>query len=420
MNDFVKPVFVKVLLLNFFFSFSSLAQDSSLTDKIIYHQKKVKTYLDKENKLNPYYSIDATGIKIFSSAHVTEFFISWENIPFFTKYIKECSTEQALQAYKSGRFETPRSCVSDKPDTIAIYKSGLFKGYKIAIDPGHTAGDMATGVIERKFLKFQPTADSTLRDSIQLAEGMLTYATATLLKKKLEAEGAEVFMTRKFNGSTAYGITFNDWLKKNYKNAILTPANKAEKFRLVFKDKELQKRAEIINEFKPDFTVIIHYNVDETNTGWKKPGTKNFSMAFIGGAFMPHDLTTIEKRFEFLRMLITTDIEESVRLSSAVVCSLDTALHVKPAGTMDATYLYKGCLYTGKPGVFCRNLQLTRYIHGPLVYGETLYQDNIAECIMLNQETDKLKNIRVNQAADAYYKGIKGYVEAKKVKTEMK
>ena len=218
-------------------------------------------------------------------------------------------------------------------------------------------------------------------------------------------------MTRKFNGSTAYGTTYEEWLKKNYKNMPLSKANKSDKFRMIFKDKELQKRAEIINEFKPDFTVIIHYNVDETNTGWTKPGTKNYSMAFVGGAFMPRDLSTVEKRFEFLRMLITTDVEESILLSAAVVTSLDSVLHVKPAGVMDATYLQKGCLYTGKQGVFCRNLQLTRYIHGPLVYGETLYQDNIAECILLNQETDKLKNLRVKQAADAYYKGIKAYVE---------
>lgn len=306
----------------------------------------------------------------------------------------------------------------------------MFAGYRIAIDAGHTAGDIQTGIIEKKFLKFKPQPDIGLKDSVELAEGMLTYATAAILKEKLEKEGAEIFLTRTFNGSTAYGITFEEWLKTEFRNTIetwhksgrisaekkkwfLTKASKSDKFWFVFKDMELQKRAEIINAYKPDFTIIIHYNVDETNTGWTKPGTKNFSMAFIGGAFLKSDLVTREKRFEFLRMILTSDIESSVMLSEEVVKSLEANLLVKAAQRKDATYLYKGCLYTGKNGVFCRNLQLTRNIHGPVMYGETLYQDNLGECILLNQEKDKLKNARVQQAADAYYKGIKAYVERK-------
>jgi len=68
-----------------------------------------------------------------------------------------------------------------------------------------------------------------------------------------------------------------------------------------------------------------------------------------------------------------------------------------------------------EPGVYCRNLQLTRYIHSPLVYGETLYQDNINECIMLNQERDKTKNKRIQQVADAYFQGILDYVNKNKI-----
>jgi N-acetylmuramoyl-L-alanine amidase len=318
-------------------------------------------------------------------------------------------------------------CVPVKRDTLSTDTMGIFYGYKIAIDAGHTAGSIQEGVVEKKFLKFKP-ADSGFKDSIAIAEGMLTYATAMLLKEKLVKEGADVFLTRPFNGSTAYGIDFDEWLKINYANTInawknvgkisaekrnwyLNKATKNEKFTLVFKDMELQKRAEIINAYKPDLTIIIHYNVDETNTGWKRPGSKNYSMAFIGGAFMPSDLSSPEKRFEFLRMLLSHDIESSLALSAAVVKSLETNLQVKAAATKDATYLYKGCLYAGKTGVFCRNLQLTRNVHGTVVYGETLYQDNVVECVLLNQESDKLKNIRVQQAADAYYKGVKEYIE---------
>jgi len=255
---------------------------------------------------------------------------------------------------------------------------------------------------------------------------MLTYATAKLLKEKLEAQGAEVFLTRPFNGCTAYGVTFDDWLKTGFKttldslykikeitlerkNWLLNKASKRDKFRLTFKDMELQKRAELINNYQPDFTIIIHYNVDETNTGWNKPTNKNFNMAFVGGAFMGSDLSSPKKRFEFLRLLVSDDLERSIALSSSVVKSFEKNLNVKTAGPKDATYLIEGCLSTTEKGVYCRNLQLTRYIHSPLVYGETLYQDNINECILLTQETDKTKNARVQQVAEAYFQGILNY-----------
>lgn len=431
MNCFVKAYLLSAGLLFFNSPVALRAQDSTITYKINYYQRKVKTYLDKENGLSPFYTINEDGIKIFASAHDKvinrpEFRLSWRYADDFRNELRNCTAGDALKIYKGGDYTSDASCIPVKRDTVSKDTMGIFYGYKIAIDAGHTAGTVPEGVIEKKFLKFKP-ADSGFKDSIEIAEGMLTYATAVLLKEKLEKEGADVFLTRPFNESTAYGTTFDEWLKINYANTInawknsgkisaekrnwyLNKATKNEKFTLVFKDIELQKRAEIINAYKPDLTIIIHYNVDETNTGWKRPGSKNYSMAFIGGAFMPNDLSSVEKRFEFLRMLITYDIESSVSLSAAVVKSLETNLQVKAATTKDATYLYKGCLYTGKAGVFCRNLQLTRNVHGTVVYGETLYQDNVVECVLLNKESDKLKNIRVQQAADAYYKGVKEYI----------
>jgi N-acetylmuramoyl-L-alanine amidase len=432
MNGLIKACLLSIYILLVVIPEKLFAQDSIITYKINYYQKKVTTYLDKENGLSPFYVINKEGIKIFASAHdkvsnKPEFRIGWDNVEGFRKYLKNCSAADALKMYKSGSYTTTFFCQPIKRDTLSRDTMGLLYGYRIAIDAGHTAGTVSEGVIEKKFLKFKP-ADSGFKDSIAIAEGMLTYATAALLKEKLVKEGADVFLTRPFNGSTAYGIDFDEWLKINYANTInawknagrisaekrnwyLNKASKNEKFTLVFKDIELQKRAEVINAYKPDLTIIIHYNVDETNTGWKRPGSKNYSMAFIGGAFFPGDLSSAEKRFEFLRMLLTYDIESSVALSAAVVKSFETNLQVKAAGMRDATYLYKGCLYAGKTGVFCRNLQLTRNVHGTVVYGETLYQDNVAECVLLNQEADKLKNIRIQQAADAYYKGVKEYIE---------
>ncbi len=425
-------------LLILLFSASSFSQDISALAKTKYHTEKATKLLDKNNALSPYYSINASGVSIYASAqnkskNTPEFQINWNQIEKFNANLKIWKPETTIKIYRSGKYpDTAKAIVPvvkktpiTLTDQIFVPEIKKLKGLKIAIDPGHTAGDMETGIIEQKCLTFKCDTLKGLKTAIEISEGILTFATATLLKKKLEDQGAEVFMTRTFSGGSAYGMSFENWIKKKtvdslfavgeitaaQKTILLNPKiPKKDKFRNVFKDLELKKRAEVINNFQPNLTVIIHFNVDETNTGWTKPANKNFNMTFVGGAFMKSDLSTPEKRFEFLRLLISEDLEKSIALSSSMVKSFEKNLNVKTAKLVDATYLMKGCIATEEAGVYCRNLQLTRYIHSPLVYGETLYQDNINECILLNKECDKTKNERIQQVANAYFQGVMNYM----------
>lgn len=423
-----------LILLLFLTIINCYSQDTTNQHKINYYNQKVVKYLDREKMLSNYYKIDKEGIKIYATpAHKlndsVEFRIKWEQLNEFNECIREGKNAAYFSSKKHGSIQS----TSIIANTEASYNHlKPLSGLKIAIDPGHMAGDFETGKLEMKSLDFKRDSINGLPDSIQIAEGMLTYATASLLKEKLEADGATVFLTRQKNGYTAFGKTFDDWLKEDYKNKVeelhksgklangkkdlMLSSNytKRNKF-LFFKDIELAERAKIINAFNPDFTIIIHFNVDEMNTGWKAPGQKNYNMTFIGGAFMPGDLSTPEKRLEFLRMIATRDIEESIQLSAAVTDKFKSILKVKTAGPTDAKYLREGCLSTEKMGVYCRNLQLTRYIHGPLVYGETLYQDNINECKALNKESDKTKNERIKEVAKAYYQGIYDYITTKNI-----
>lgn len=452
---------INFLKLNISFTFlllflitNCISQDSATVNTIKYHTIKAESYLVKEKSLLPYYAINASGISIYETLQHKlkgdfEFHISWDKVAEFNLLFKKYNIKHVFEIYKKGDYDKAISfseinfatesdsvkvenklCIDSLVITnVAGPVTKRLAGLKIAIDPGHIAGDMEMGDIEKKCLTFKCDSLKGLVDSIAIAEGVLTFATAKLLKDKLEAEGAEVFMTRTSNSSSAYGVTFESWLETNFKTTVdslykvgkINPgqkqfflsdkASKRDKFRVIFKDVELARRAEIINTYKPDFTIIIHYNVDEKNTGWVKPADKNFNMTFVGGAFMKNDLSTPEKRFAFLRLLISNDLEKSILLSSAMVKSFEKNLNVKTASMKDATYLSAGCLSAGEPGVYCRNLQLTRFIQGPLVYGETLYQDNIQECIALNKECDKTKNVRVQQVADSYFQGILNYVK---------
>ncbi len=427
------PSSLKIFLF-LFISFHCEAQDTLNQWRIKYYTEKAERYLDREKALGNFYTINKDGIKMFANstdkaAHKPEFEINWKDIPEFNQ-LNAYPDDSMFKTYNRGKFTGNKNAAIAPPKHNMNGEKKL-SGFKIAIDAGHTAGDAEMGEIEKKNIRFKKDSLIGLSDSISFAEGMLTFATAQLLKKQLEAEGAEVFLTRSFNGATAFGVTFDSWLKTSYKKAVdslckegeitaekkkwyLSPkCTKRDKFRLIFKDIELQKRGEIINNYHPDLTVIIHYNVDETNLGWSKPSNKNLNMTFAGGAFMAHDLKSNDKRFEFLRLLITDDLEKSFSFSSEVVKSFEKTLTVKTAGINDAKYLRESCIAAPQKGVFCRNLQLTRFVHGTLVYGETLYQDNFAECKALNKETDKTKNERVKQVADAYFHGILNYVQTK-------
>jgi N-acetylmuramoyl-L-alanine amidase len=425
----------RILLISLFLICRTIcsAQDD-IQSKIKYHTEKAQNYLDKEKALSGYYSIDKDGIKMFASPQdktnrKAELFVSWDMARHFSDNSKLYTYKEMLEVsfikgvYNHSTEKYVYGVFAPRPLTDPKKLSG----YKIAIDPGHIANDFIMGDLEKKHIKIKGDSINGIKDSIEIAEGILTFATATLLKEKLEKEGATVFLTRTADKS-AFGKTFEQWKKDDLKKAVdslakigeLKPSQKQyflskkakdrDIFRVIFRDLELAKRIELINAFKPDLSVIIHFNVDETNQDWEKCSDKNFNMSFVAGAFMKSDLSNKEKRFEFLRLLITDDLERSIQLSTAIVANFEKTLNVRTAGIRDAKYLAEGCLPTDASGVYCRNLQLPRYIHSPVVYGETLYQDNANECRMLNEETDKTKNKRIRQVADAYFKGIIEYV----------
>ncbi len=429
----------RIYFLLFFTGISCFAQNNDVQTNINYYTEKAQTYLDKEKALSGFYSINKDGISMYASLtdkikNKAEFFIEWKNVGNFNDLLKRCNPYKAFETYKSGKYSLVIPCLTPgvgMVDLLYATPQKIMKGLKIAIDPGHIAYDFEMGDLEKKHIKMKAGTATGLLDSMEIAEGMLTYATAQLLKEKLEKEGAEVFLTRS-NGNTAFGKTYAQWKKDDLKNAVdslykigelkagqkqyllSAKAQDRDIFRIIFKDLELAKRAELVNYYKPDFTIIIHYNVDETNKEWEKPGNRDFDMTFVGGAFMKNDLINEEKRFEFFRLLISDDLEKSITLSSFVVSSFEKKLNVPTASITDANYLKEGCLPTKTKGVYCRNLQLTRYIHTPLVYGETLFQDNLNELKSLNPETDKTKNERVQQVAEAYFQGILNYVQLNK------
>lgn len=299
-------------------------------------------------------------------------------------------------------------------------------GIKIMIDPGHIAGNMKMAQTEQKYLHFSKEIYSDLKtDSVDIAEGVLTFQTASILKKMLEEKGATVSLSRQ-NNTTTFGFTYEDWFKNKKKKTLdslldagkinpkkhnwLMNASSQTLFVEFFKDFELQHRAHVINVFAPDLTIIIHYNVNEKNVPWLKPSDKDFCMAFIPGCITDDNIQKSPGKINLLRLMLTEDIDKSEKISSLLVNELSKQLSIPIAKEGDASYLSEHCTATNSAGVYCRNLALCRLIQGPLVYGECLYQDNEKECYELIKNTENSYGVETNKrvvlAAQGFFNAI--------------
>ena len=378
-------------------------------------------YLNYHGSLSAFVEVTPDKIVFYKQPKQAEFILlieDWKKLAALLKALPEDSLE---------KIYTNKNLIRDyKLPTSSPVKKTKMSQLKIMIDPGHIAGNMGMARTEQKFLHFTKQQNATLKqDSIDIAEGLLTFQTASILKNMLEEKGATVALTRKEN-STSFGYSYEEWNRKFKKKTLdsllaikkITPQkhkqllqeNASAFFISFFKDYELQQRARVINTFKPDLTVIIHYNVDEKNTDWKGPSDKNFCMTFIPGCLITDNIKSIQGKLNLLRLLLTDDLDESEKIASLVVDQLSQQLAIPIANTTDATYLSKHCMASSSKGVYSRNLALCRMVQTPLVYSECLYQDNEHECYNLCQNTEIVYGIKTNKrvvlAAQSIYKAI--------------
>jgi N-acetylmuramoyl-L-alanine amidase len=376
-------------------------------------------------------------IYLCNSQGKKEFAVYEEEIKTLANFFERSSIKQQeqfvrLKGLKRLSQKENDSLVKTFAPSKNVTKTGdlPLKGYRIALDPGHFGTNMSDAEIERKFVFFvNDTANA--KDTIQIFESRLNFNTAIILKGMLEAQGAQVFMTRGRADFTSFNCTFLEW-KKNHRlrtldslksAGIMPPArynklkrcNDHDLFWNFFRDYDLANRALKVNEFDPHVTVIIHFNVDEKNSPWKKHTKKNYTMAFIGGAFTADNLDKTESKLNFLRLLLTDQLNRSQNLANETVLNFNKILNIEIADRTDAEYLRDNCLITSSPGVFCRNLVLCRRINSPLVYGESLYQDNENESKLLMRSDLDIYGVKANDrlmnVARSYYNAVIAFLK---------
>ncbi len=412
----------------------------SLAQNIKQCKERFDNYLNFKGSLNEIVIFENDAIHIKNSNGEKVFSVFSHEIPMLAEFFENNSYTQHENLLK---LKGTKKYSKRQRDSLYIYiddvktlpkrnKTKPLQGYKIAIDPGHFGNDLYDAKIEQKYLYFPKS--NLKNDSIKLFESELNYQTANILKKKLEDQGATVFLTREKANYTSFNTTYQTWLKTNKKNTLdsllaqnkltnskynyLINLNEYKFFWEFFRDYELQNRANKINHFNPHATIIIHYNVDEKNAPWQKPTTKNYTMCFIGGSFTESNLDKTESKIHFLRLLLTNQLNESEKLSDFTVQNFSKYLSIPMAKYIDADYLHNNALATKKPGVFSRNLLLCRIVNSPLVYGEALYQDNELELEKLTQNPINLSGINANkrlyEVAYCYFNAVLHYLKTKR------
>lgn len=273
-------------------------------------------------------------------------------------------------------------------------------GLRIAIDPGHMGGefwDHETGKYAH---------DSRGRT---ISEGLINLQTALLLKQELEALGAKVLLTRttlapvtstnpkdlnlrefaKYElRRSAYESWFQELVQKPNLTDIDTALRRSEHIQFITSERmrmnyfilreDLFARARMINEFRPNLTLVIHF--DATDTPGRDPQkiapwVTDRTRAYVPGAFLDGSLSSSESRAYFLAQLLqTTRLSESVEVSDAIVSSIATKLGV-PRESSDGSNTVPI-----KPGVFARDLELTRLVTvGAISYLECFMYGSDAE-----------------------------------------
>ncbi len=396
-------------------------------------------FLIKNPRVRQYFSIDNKGISLYPSPQrkaqdKPEMVLLWKDLSVFVDLIQYGDRRFQFDAYQ--KWGT-KGLSTELAHTIFIIKQNYrprfttqtlpLSGIRVAIDPGHIAGDLATAKTEGRFVSM--TANGK---KLEFFEAELALSTAFVLRDSLLKYGAEVMLTRTQGNQTAFGKSYQQWLETDFRlilkrkgytptqiNNQIKTLNRSVSLYSYFLDADLEARADKINYFNPDITVILHFNADYYNFGWKKPTTRNYSMVFVPGSFLGGELYSREMRFDFLRLMLSAKTARSLILSRHIVDEFEKVLQVKPVSPAEEPpYLKENSLRVAD-GVYARNLRLNRLVNSVLCYGEPLLQDNEQEAIALaaNDLNSGKISPRIIQTAQAYFNGIMRYVvEMKKTR----
>lgn len=374
-------------------------------------QEKIKKMLQKDPEVENWYKITDHALKIYASLEDKK-----EDSPEFTLL---------FGSMPKVKKEFPKL---DNPHAP-------LKGLRIAIDPGHIGGEFA--YLEEKYIQMPINPLKNIHEELSFNEGDLTIRTAKKLAQHFETLGAKVLLTKSNPGEVVYKKPFDLWLKENFNEAIdqmvdahlsqdqkhnqrlwwKEVASAPQIFRMTYNFLDVERRAELINAFNPHVTISCHYNLGGIyDKEGLTPGVDfDYALFFVPGAFKNANLKNeafakkslqdARSRYEFIRFIVTDDLESSIDLAKTALGYTKKIL--KSSTGDDCSYLKVLCIQH-EPGIYHNNLTLPKLVHGPVLYGEPLCQDNYANAKMLSSNPDYL----IDKVVQIYSRSVLDWAES--------
>jgi hypothetical protein len=255
-------------------------------------------------------------------------------------------------------------------------KVPLFR--RIALDPGHIGGEWAR-TEERFFVRGKDRP---------IQEAVLNLTVARLLKTRLEAAGAKVFLTKdNFEPVTEKRpVDFHARAEQEVKTlgtfdlfpllereADLADAIRKRAEMLFYRNSEIAARARLLNEsIKPDITLCLHFNA----VAWDECQSlvdDNRLVVFVHGNYLTSELNDEEQKLRLFSKVLEGSHTGELAVADAIATELATATKLSPVdyGPGGGAVRVDGNRY-----VFARNLAANRLINGPVVYLEPYYMNN--------------------------------------------
>ncbi len=265
---------------------------------------------------------------------------------------------------------SPNRNWSSAGDLAPGTKEKPLAGVHIAIDPGHIGGEFAK--IEGRWFQ--------MGDHQPVMEGEMTLTTGKLIKKKLIALGAKVYLVRGANQPV------NPHRPEFYRAAAVAKARSLGKLdeetignfqkKFFYRTGEIRERARRVNlAFSPDLVLCLHYNAE----GWADPENPSFTTnnhyhVLLHGALTSEEIAHDDERFEMLVKILqrTHDEEKPIGMYVAHSLGLGTGLpaYEYSSGTSRAVRI------KNVPGLWARNLLANRLYQCPVIFLEPYVMNN--------------------------------------------
>lgn len=249
---------------------------------------------------------------------------------------------------------------------------------RIALDPGHIGGAWAR--MEERF--FERGKDRPVQ------EAELNLMVARLLKTRLEAMGAQVFLTKDnfdpvtdkrpqdFQAQAEQEIrasTRFDAFPPLEREAAFADAVRKRAELIFYRSSEIAVRANLLNEkIKPDLTICLHMNAvewDECNDLVED----NRLVVFVHGNYLASELKDDDQKLRLLEKLLDRSYPTELTVAEALATALANATKLPPVEYGPNS----GSVHVSdNPYVFARNLAANRLVNGPVVFLEPYYQNN--------------------------------------------